>query len=125
MTTQSPPIRRVLWRMMKAQPVRYSFALFLWVTIWTSPVLVGLIIAYFFDELSAGSETSTAALIATAAAAYALARSVFIVIGMRNHASLLFRAGATMRRNVLLRIYELPGAAGLDETPGETKLVER
>jgi ATP-binding cassette subfamily B protein len=44
---------------------------------------------------------------------------MFIFLAMRNHASLLFRAAATMRRNLLVRIYELPGAAGLDETPGE------
>ncbi|MGI9585599.1 MAG: ABC transporter ATP-binding protein [Acidimicrobiia bacterium] len=118
MTTQ-PPFRKVLFRMIRAQPIRYSWALFLWVSIWTSPVLIGLIIAYYFDELTAGMTTSAMTLVVVGALAYAVGRVVFIVLGMRNHGSLLFRAGATMRRNLLLRIYELPGAAALDETPGE------
>ncbi len=119
MTPQSPPFYKVLWKMIRAQPIRYSWAQFLWVSIWTSPVLIGLIIAYFFDPLVAGITVSTMTLVVTATFAYAAGRVVFIVLGMRNHASLLFRAGATMRRNLLLRIYELPGAAALDETPGE------
>jgi ATP-binding cassette subfamily B protein len=119
MTPESPPFRKVLWRMIRAQPIRYSWALFLWVSIWTSPVLIGLIIAYFFDQLTAGMTVSAMTLVVTAALAYAAGRVVFIILGMRNHGSMLFRAGATMRRNLLVRIYELPGAAALDETPGE------
>lgn len=119
MTPQSPPFYKVLWKMIRAQPIRYSLAQFLWISIWTSPVIVGLIIASFFDELVAGMTVSTMSMVVAATFAYAAGRVVFIVLGMRNHASLLFRAGATMRRNLLLRIYELPGAAALDETPGE------
>ena len=118
MTPESPPFRKVLWRMIRAQPIRYSWALFLWVSIWTSPVLIGLIIAYFFDQLTAGMTVSAMTLVVTAALAYAAGRVVFIILGMRNHGSMLFRAGAPMRRNLLVRIYELPGAAALDETPG-------
>jgi ATP-binding cassette subfamily B protein len=83
------------------------------------PVLIGLLIAYFFDQLAAGIEVSTVVLVVVATFAYAAGRTVFIFLGMRNHASLLFRAAGTMRRNLLLRIYELPGATALDETPGE------
>jgi ATP-binding cassette subfamily B protein len=119
MTSQSPPFRKVLWKMIRAQPIRYALAQFLWIAIWTSPVLIGLIIAYFFDQLVEGMTASTMTLVVTATFSYAAARVVFIILAMRNHASLLFRAGATMRRNLLLRIYELPGAAALDETPGE------
>ena len=66
-----------------------------------------------------GMTVSMLTLLVTALFVYALVRSLFIFAAMRNHASLLFRAAATMRRNLLVRIYELPGAGGLDETPGE------
>ncbi|MGI9642848.1 MAG: ABC transporter ATP-binding protein [Acidimicrobiia bacterium] len=115
----TPPFSRVIWTMIRSQPWRYTAAAVLWTSIWTMPLLVGFLIAYFFNELEAGIETTTVVLIVAAAFAYAAGRSVMIFLGMRNHASLLFRAAGTMRRNLLLRIYELPGAATLDETPGE------
>lgn len=117
--SDTPPFWRVMWIMMRTQPIRYSVALAIWTTIWSMPILVGLIIAYFFNQLADGIEPSTIWLVVAATFAYAAGRSVMIFLGMRNHASLLFRAAATMRRNLLTRVYELPGAAALDETPGE------
>lgn len=120
MTEQTTPwFGRILWELIKAQPLRYGFALVLWTTIWTMPILVGLITARFFDLLTTGIETSQVVLLVAAVGAYAAGRSVVIFFGMRNHATMLFRTHALMRRNLLTRIYELPGAAGLDETPGE------
>ncbi|MDK1018466.1 MAG: ABC transporter ATP-binding protein [Actinomycetota bacterium] len=115
----TPAFTRVLFRMIRQQPIRYAFALFLWVTIWTMPILIGLISARYFDALVDGMEVTTLTLLITAVLAYAFIRSAFIFLGMRNHASLLFRTAATMRRNLLVRIFELPGAAGLEATPGE------
>jgi ATP-binding cassette subfamily B protein len=120
MTQQvTPSFRRILFGMIRRQPIRYAAALFLWVSVWTLPILVGLIAARYFDALAEGMTASTLTFVVTAMLVYALARAVFIFLAMRNHASLLFRASATMRRNLLIRIYELPGAAGLDEAPGE------
>ena len=120
MTDQTTPaFTRVLFRMIRQQPVRYGFALFLWVTIWTIPILIGLITAHFFDALTDEIPVTTLTMLVGAVLVYAVVRSMFIFMAMRNHASLLFRAAATMRRNLLVRIYELPGAAGLRETPGE------
>jgi len=118
-SSHQPSFGRVLLRLIRAQPIRYGIALFLWTAIWTMPILTGLIIAYFFDRLAAGMTVNTLTLVIVATFAYAAGRSMFIVLGMRNHGSLLFRAAATMRKNLLVRIYELPGAAALDETPGE------
>jgi len=105
--------------MIAGQPIRYSFAMFLWVGIWTMPVLIGLITARYFDLVEDGISTATMTLLVLGILAYAMTRSVFIFLAMRNHGSLLFRAAATVRRNLLVRIYELPGALGLPETPGE------
>jgi len=120
MTIQpTPAFGRVLLTMMRRQPIRYGFALFLWMGIWTMPILIGLVTARYFDALVEGISVTTVTLLVAAVFGYAAMRSVFIVLGMRNHASLLFRAAAAMRRNLLVRIYELPGAIGLSETPGE------
>jgi ATP-binding cassette subfamily B protein len=105
--------------MMRTQPWRYTLAIVVWTLIWTMPVVVGLIIAYFFDQLASGIEPSTVTTVVLATLAYAVVRTAMIFVGMRNHASLLFRMAGTMRRNLLLRLYELPGAEALDETPGE------
>jgi ATP-binding cassette subfamily B protein len=114
-----PAFARVLFAMIRQQPFRYGLALFLWTTLWTLPILVGLITARYFDALVDGMTTSVLTMLVAALFAYTFARIVFIFLGMRNHGSLLFRAAGTMRRNLLVRIYELPGAAGLPETPGE------
>jgi ATP-binding cassette subfamily B protein len=117
--TTQPWFGRILWAMIRRQPIRYGFALALWISIWSMQILVGIIVARYFDALSAGITKSELTWVLVAVFAYAAGRSVFIFLGLRNHASLLFRAGALMRRNLLERIYELPGAAALDETPGE------
>ncbi len=115
----TPAYMRVMFRMIRQQPIRYSIALFLWITIWTMPILIGLITAYYFDALPEGIPVNTLTMIIGAVVVYAIVRTIFIFLGMRNHGSLLFRAGGTIRRNLLVRIFELPGAAGLRETPGE------
>jgi ATP-binding cassette subfamily B protein len=115
----APWFGKVVWELVKRQPLRYLAAQMLWISIWSMQILVGLIIARYFDALTAGMTTSQLGWIIAALFGYAASRSVFIFFGMRNQASLLFRAGALMRRNLLGRIYELPGAAALDESPGE------
>ena len=120
MSDLTPPnFRSVLFAMIRRQPVRYAWALFLWTSIWTMPILIGLITAKYFDALADGIEREALVAVVGATFAYAAGRSVAIMLGMRNHGSMIFRAGASMRRNLLERIYELPGANALDDTPGE------
>ncbi|MEZ5174810.1 MAG: ABC transporter ATP-binding protein [Acidimicrobiia bacterium] len=119
MNGRTPPYRKALWALIRQQPLRYAWAQFLWISIWTMPILVGLITARFFDELGPDIEIGTVAGVILATLGYAVGRSVFILVGMRNHGSLLFRGSALVRRNLLERIYELPGAEPLDDTPGE------
>jgi ATP-binding cassette subfamily B protein len=114
-----PKFRRALFALARQQPLRYTWALFLWTLIWTMPVLIGLITARYFDALVEGIEREALMAVVAATFAYAAGRSVAIMLGMRNHGSMLFRAGASMRRNLLERIYELPGADAIDDTPGE------
>ena len=120
MTTQPrPSYRSALFALIRHQPLRYAWAQFLWISIWTMPILIGLVTARFFDELEAGIEVNMLIAIIVATLLYAAGRSVFILLGMRNHGSMLFRGSALVRRNLLDRIYEMPGAQALDDTPGE------
>lgn len=115
----NPGYHKALFALIRNQPIRYAWAQFLWISIWTMPILVGLITARFFDELVDGITPNAVMVIVAATFAYAGGRSVIIFLGMRNHGSMIFRAAALIRRNLLGRIYELPGADPLDDTPGE------
>jgi len=115
----APWFGKVMWELIKRQPARYALAQTLWIIIWSMQIIVGIIIARYFDALTEGITSSQLVSVVAAMFAYAAGRAVIIFFGMRNHGSLLFRAGALMRRNLLARIYELPGAAAMDESPGE------
>ena len=77
MTQQvTPSFRRILFGMIRRQPIRYAAALFLWVSVWTLPILVGLIAARYFDALAQGMTASTLTFVVTAMVVYALATVV-------------------------------------------------
>lgn len=105
--------------LMRRQPYRYAAALVLWTGIWTLPVIIGLITSRFFDALASGVTASAITALVVGVFMYAVVRTIIIFLGMRNHSVLLFNASQMLRRNLMVRIYELPGADGPDETPGE------
>ncbi len=120
MTTRSrAPISRMILKLIRNQPVRYGASLLLWITIWSMPVLVGLVVAAFFDQLSGEAAGWNLPTILAALWAYVAARIAMVFGGMRLHSEVLFRAGASMRSSMLSWIFSLPGARPLDETPGE------
>ncbi len=113
---------RVLARLMANQPVRYPVSLVLWTSIWTMGLALGVITERYFDGLPGSGATSggwsvRAAVIALVA--WLVLRVVAIVVGMRWHARVLFRAGASMQRNMLRWIFGLPGARPVRQAPGE------
>ncbi|MBT8214546.1 MAG: hypothetical protein KJP12_04915, partial [Acidimicrobiia bacterium] len=91
---------------------------FLWTTIWTMPVLVGLITREFFDNLEGeiGFSITTLVLLMSA---YGLGRITVMVIAMHNDVHFMFRVGALQRRNMFARILTLPGAQAIEAAPGE------
>jgi len=113
------PIARVIWRLIRNQPVRYTISLVAWTTIWTMPILIGFIAAAFFDSLTGQAPGWNLTTVLTALWAWVVARIVIVFLAMRLHSSLLFRTNASMKRNMLAWIYSLPGAHPVDETPGE------
>ena len=120
MTTRSQaPIMRMILALIRNQPVRYTFSVLMWITIWTMPIIVGLIVAAFFDDLTGEAAGWNLPTILLALWAYVVARIVIVFGAMRLHSETLFRAGASMRGSMLAWIFSLPGARPLEETPGE------
>jgi len=120
MTSHSrAPIGRVILSLIRNQRGRYIASLAMWITIWTSPIIVGLLIAAFFDQLTGEAAGWNLPTILLALWAYLIARIVAVFGAMRLHSALLFRAGAGMRRAMLSWIFSLPGARPVEETPGE------
>lgn len=113
------PIWRVIWRFIRNSPGWYSVSTLMWVSIWTMPMLVGLIAANFFDSLTGQAPGWNLATLLGALWGYVLARLGVIFAGIRIHVGLLFRTGAAMRRAMLRWLYTLPGAQPVKETPGE------
>ncbi|NNF88209.1 MAG: ABC transporter ATP-binding protein [Acidimicrobiia bacterium] len=91
---------------------------FLWTTIWTMPVLVGLITREFFDNLEGEIGFSITTLVVLMSA-YGLGRITVMVIAMHNDVHFMFRVGALQRRNMFARILTLPGAQAIEAAPGE------
>lgn len=113
------PIWRVVARLVANAPVRYALSALIWITIWTMPLAVGLIAANFFDSLTGQAPGWNLPTLVAALWAYVLVRIGFVMLGMRTHSSLLFRAASDMRRSMLRWLYTLPGAQPVSETPGE------
>jgi len=118
-THTDPPISRIVWALIRNQPVRYTFSLMVWIALWTMPIMAGLIAAAFFDTLTdqgAGWSIST---LVVAMWVYVVARIALVFAGMRLHSEFLFRMGAGVRSVMLAWIFSLPGARSIEDTPGE------
>jgi len=113
------PIWRVVVRLVANAPARYGGSALLWISIWTMPLAVGLIAANFFDSLTGQAPGWNLPTLAAALWAYVVVRIGFVMLAMRAHSSLLFRAASGMRRSMLRWLYTLPGAQPVSETPGE------
>lgn len=118
MTGRPLTTRRGVFRLIRFVPVRWSINAVVWTSMWVMPVIPALIIKAFFDRLDAEVGFNPATLIASMIA-YGAGRIGVILFGMRNDANFHFRIGALLRRNMLARIFQLPGAAAIEESPGE------
>lgn len=113
-----PSTIRLIWELLKVTPLRYGLTLASFVLIWGMPVIPALLTKAFFDRLETGVGWNFDTLV-VAMVAYGIARVSILLFGMFMDAHFMFRLGATMRTNLLERIYELPGADALDESPGQ------
>ena len=119
MTTRrsSLPTFRMMRQLIKAAPGWYAANVFLWTSIWVLPVIPALITQRYFDEL--GTAGFNPATLIAALLGYGAARVAVMFTAMWNDVNFMFRISSTLRRNMLERIFDLPGAQSVEEASGE------
>ncbi len=111
---------QLLWQMVLYRPWTYLINLLFWTLIYQTPLLPGLITKAFFDRLSGGAEAGLGTWeVVAALAAVALARSVFVIGGIWVDIGHRFSMGTLLRKNLLERTLEMPGAKPLPDSSGE------
>ena len=113
------PTFRLIRRLIRRQPWRYAANAVLWTAIWAMPVIPGLITARFFDAIADDGPAADVTTLVALVVAYGVARVSVMALGMWNDIHFMFRNGALLRRNMLERVFELPGSRALAESPGE------
>ena len=109
-----------MWRMIRYRPWLYLIDCIFWTLIHMSPLIPGLIALQFFNMLSANTHLNAtlwgliALLIMTA-----LARVVVLLGGALADTLHRFTMSALLRRNMLERILERPGARAVPYSAGE------
>lgn len=120
MTAGRLPTARTGASLLARQKGRWALNALIWVAIYLMPVIPGLITQAFFNRVSgADPDGPGVPLLVGLLAAYGVARITVMFWGMWVDIHFRFRNTVLLRRNLLARIYERPGAQALAETPGE------
>lgn len=113
-------VMKLLWKMMCYKPGLYAVNCLLWVCIHVEPLILGLIIKVFFDEISGKAKLNIGVWgVVAMTLAYAFARMVNIYFGARVDIFHRFNMSALLRRNILEGILKKPGACDLPCSSGE------
>ncbi len=115
-TRRTVPVARMMGKLVRAAPGRYAVNVVVWTGMWVMPVVPALITRRFFDGL--GQVGFNAATLIALLAGYAMARLAMMAFGLWNDVHFMFRVGTLLRRNMLERVLDLPGAQAVDEVPG-------
>lgn len=107
-----------LWRLFKYRPWFYLLNVLVWTSIHMVPIFPGLISRQFFDSLEGKADTPLGWIIAMILS-YGLGRLTLALTGTVTDFTLRFMMSGLLRRNLLVRILEQPGAAALPGAPGE------
>lgn len=126
MTSDTIGTGRFLWRMATYRTGSYAADTVIWIGMYLTQLLPGLIAQRAFDGLQHGTADAPAILWFAA---------LFVGVGAANAGLLLvgwivdvgFRFGVTgvLQRNMLIEVFRRPGARSLDRTPGEALSVFR
>lgn len=121
--TEKPP--RQAWRFF-GQMITYSSGLYVILVVLrilifaVAPQLIGLLMREFFNILSGDASLGLSIEgIAALIVGLAAARAVTIFGDIFSHFMYNFRTGALLRKNLLVRILERPGAQAVPQSPGE------
>lgn len=113
-----------VWRMLGYRPWLYTIDGLVWIAVYGSRLLPGLVAQRAFDALAAPSVTPVlwfAALFIGVGLAQAAAYVVGLLVDVVYRSSL----SSLLQRNLLAHILRRPGARALDRTPGEALTVFR
>ena len=114
------PTATLMFRIARRFRGRYVANLLIWTTIWMLPIIPGIVTLRFFDSLEAGTAGANVGTLAAVFIAYGAGRLVIMTLGIWNDAHLGFRVESLLRRNMMERVYELPGAQSIETSPGES-----
>ncbi len=109
-----------LWRLITYRKGLYSANILLWIAVHASPMIPGLITKMFFDTLT-GADPAAGGIwwIIALLGAATLGRCIVIGAGFFTSITSRNSMAGLLRRNMLERVLEMPGAAALPESPGE------
>ena len=117
---------RFLWRMATYRPWLYGGESLLWMGVYTSRLLTGLVAQRAFDALQHGTADPPALLwFAAFFVGAGATHAAFWSAGMIVDVPFRFNTSALLQRNILAEILRRPGARALDRTPGEALSVLR
>ncbi|MDH3755678.1 MAG: ABC transporter ATP-binding protein/permease [Acidimicrobiia bacterium] len=109
---------RLMLGMIRYAPWRYAANVTIWATMWLLPIIPALITRAYFDRLQTEPGFNATTLIA-AMFAYGVARLTLMALGLWNDIHFGYRVTSLLRRNMLERIYDMPGAQAVHDSPGE------
>jgi ATP-binding cassette subfamily B protein len=116
-----PGTYRYVWRLVVFQPWLYLLNAVLWTLIHASPLIPGLILREFFNTLTdEDSARFSITVLVVLMVAQGLGRAALNISGMLADAYHRFGTSALLRRNVLERLLEMPGARAVPGSVGET-----
>jgi ATP-binding cassette subfamily B protein len=122
-TQEKPPAQP--WRYFLSM-IRYSFWVYLAILVLrlfifaVAPQITGLLMREFFNTLSGDSSLNfSPEMLAALVVGLAVARAAVILADMFAHNLYTFRTGALLRKNLLTRILERPGARAVPQSAGE------
>ncbi|HWI64651.1 MAG TPA: ABC transporter ATP-binding protein [Symbiobacteriaceae bacterium] len=109
-----------IWQLILYRRWLYLVNILLWAAVHTFPMLPGIVTRLFFDRLTSSqpADFSIWPIIALMLA-IVLGRATVIFMGMFTSITSRTYMASLLRRNLLERILERPGAAALPEAPGE------
>lgn len=110
-----------MWRLICYRPWLYLCNALLWIIIHAVPLLPGLIVQQFFNALPhAGGLNQTLWLLISFLVAIALTRVMLTLLGGWIDTLHRFSMSNILRRNMLERILQRPGARAVPDSPGES-----
>ncbi len=120
MSDRPIPAARIMAKLLRTEPWRYLANVTLWVIIYLSPIVPGLLTKWFFDELTGDAPAGvTVPTLIALLLGYAVFRVSNIFVAIRNDVNFRFRMSSRLRINLISRILELPGATAVPGSTGD------